>query len=136
MQCRRAFEVQVRRRLVPLALGLPQQRTAAAFEEFLHTRNLGGVLLVGAALETRRQAHLHLGINAAGKGRIGIQVVDAAAHLEQVERVVGKLLGSNPRGERPEILRAALDAGDARRDRRARIGIVEDQLDQRRKTES
>ena len=37
-------------------------------------RGLGGVLLIRAAFEAGRQAHLHLGVNAAGKGGIGIQV--------------------------------------------------------------
>ena len=65
-----------------------------------------------------------------------MEIVDAAAHLEQVERVVGELLGRDAGGERPKILRVALHCGDARGDRRPRVRIVEDQLDQRRETQA
>ena len=65
-----------------------------------------------------------------------MEIVNAAAHLEQVERIVGKLLGGDAGGERPKILRVALHCRDARGDRRPRVRIVEDQLDQRRKTQA
>ena len=44
-------------------------------------------------LKARRQAHLHLGVDATGKLRVGVQVIDAAAHLEEIERVVEEFLG-------------------------------------------
>src|SRR5271157_5321426 len=120
MQSRGALEIEVRRSLIALSLDLPHQRLAAALQVLLHAPNLSRILLVGATFEARRQAHLHLGINAAGKGGIGIQVEGAAAHFEQVERVVGELLGSNPRGKWAEVLRVASQAADARGDGRAR----------------
>src|SRR5208283_5794950 len=108
----------------------------AALEILLHARDLSRIFLVRTALEARRQAHLHLGINAAGERGIGIQVESTAAHLEQVERVIGKLLGGHPRGKWAEVLRVAFQAADARGDRRARIWIVENKLHQRRKTQA
>ena len=108
VQRRRGFEVEIGGRLVALLLDLAYQRLAAALKELLHAIDLGGILLVGAAFEARRQAHLHLGINAAGKGGVGMKVVDAASHLEQIERVVGELLRRNAREKRAVILRVAL----------------------------
>ena len=70
-----------------------------------------------------------------GNCGIRIQVEGAAAHLEQIESIVGELLGGNAGGERTKVLRVALHPADARGDRRARVRIVEDQLDQRRKTQ-
>src|SRR5208337_1780076 len=137
-------------------LDLPHQRLAAAIQVLLHAPNLGRVFLVGAALEARRQAHLHLGINAAGECWIGTQIEGAAAHLEQVERVVGEFLRGHTRGKRPKVLRADSQAGgstglqpgeyfavqnsgfspgDARGHGRAWVRIVENELDQRRKAQ-
>src|SRR5208337_5019085 len=68
--------------------------------------------------------------------RIGMQIVNTTAHLEQIKRVIGKLLCGDARRERAEVLRVALHAADARGDGRARIRIVEDELDQRREAQS
>ena len=43
------------------------QRFAARVEEVFHADDFSAILVVGAALEAGREAHLHLGIDAAGK---------------------------------------------------------------------
>ncbi len=90
------LEVQVGGGAVALGGQLAGQRFAARVEKGHHARGFVGVQLVGAALEAGRQAHLHLGIDAAGMGRVGIEFLDAAADFEEVERVVGELLGRRP----------------------------------------
>jgi len=50
------------------------------------------IALIGAALEARRKTHLHLGVNAAVKCRIGVQVFVTTAQLEEIEHLIAKLL--------------------------------------------
>src|SRR5271165_540272 len=108
----------------------------ARLKELLHAFHLGGVLLIRAALEAWGETHLHLGINAAGKSGIGTKVVDAAAHFEQIKRVVGELLGGNTRKKRSIVPCFASQPADAGGYRGAGIRIVEDELDQRREAQS
>ncbi|OLE14304.1 MAG: hypothetical protein AUG89_02485 [Acidobacteria bacterium 13_1_20CM_4_56_7] len=65
----------------------------------LHPPHFLRVFLIAASLETGGKAHLHLGINAAGEFGIRMQIVQAAPHLEEIERVVHEFLGCNPRHE-------------------------------------
>src|ERR1039458_2533534 len=136
MQSGGGLEMEIGGGVVPLPLDLAHQRVPAAFEKLLYAPHFGRVFLVAASLEAGRQAHFHLVINAAGELRVGMEIVNAAAHLEQVERIVGKLLGGDAGGERPKILRVAPDSANARGDRRSRVRIVEDHLDQRRETQA
>ena len=64
-----SLEIEIGRGVVALPLDLAHQRLPVGFEKLLHASHFGGVFLVGASLEAGRQAHLHLGINAAGKLR-------------------------------------------------------------------
>ena len=65
-----------------------------------------------------------------------MEIVDTAPHLEKVERVVAELLRRNPRGKRAVVTGIRFHSADARGDDRARVGIVENQLDQRRKSQT
>ena len=78
-----------------------QPAFAARGQKVLDCRGFFGVALVGAALVARREAHLHLGVDAAGMARIGIEIVGAAAQQEQLQRLFGKALGRRARGKRP-----------------------------------
>ena len=75
----------------------------AGFKKILHPGDFGVVVGVGAAFEAGGEAHLHFGIDAAGESGIGMQVFDAAAHFEEVERVAGEFLGGGAGGERAVI---------------------------------
>src|SRR5580693_10803901 len=88
------------------------------------------VFLVAAAFETRREAHLHLRIDAPRKLGVGMQVIDAAAHLEKVERIAGKLLCRSARGERPVIDIAPTETAEPRGDGSTRKLVFQVQLDQ------
>src|SRR5579863_9565401 len=81
------FKVQIGRSSVALHGDFPHQGFAARIEIRLYARHLGTVLLVAAALETRCETHLHLRVDTARELWIGMQIVDAAAHLEKIERI-------------------------------------------------
>ncbi|MGH9500070.1 MAG: hypothetical protein ACRD3L_13095 [Terriglobales bacterium] len=76
-----------------------EQRIAAGVEIGLYPGNFEGVFAVRAAFEAGGEAHFHFGVDAAGEFRVGVKVVNAAAHLEEVERIVGVLFGGDARGE-------------------------------------
>ena len=102
----------------------------------LHAVYFCGIFFVGAAFEAGREAHLHLGIDAAGEFRVGMQVVDAAAHLEEVQRIVHELLGGDAREERAVVERASAEPAKPRGDGGARVFVFEMQLHQRREAEA
>ena len=87
------FEFKIGGRVVAQVRDFPHQRLAAAVEVGLHTRHFRAVLIIATTFETGCQAHLHFGIDAARKRRVGVQVVHATAHLEEVEGVIGEFLG-------------------------------------------
>ena len=115
---------------------LPQQRFSLRIEVRLHPLHFVRIFLIAASLETGRQAHLHLGINAARKFRIGMQIVDAAPHLEEVERVVHEFLGRNPRHEWSVIKCRPIQPAQPRCDRCARKFILQMQFHKRSEAES
>jgi hypothetical protein len=94
------------------------------------------VFLVAAALETGRETHLHLRVDAARKRGIGMQVVHAAAHLEEIERIAGKLLCHRTRGKWPVIDVASTETAEPRGDGSPRKLVFEVQFDQRRKAQT
>src|SRR5271166_4735997 len=77
------------------------------------------IFLVAAALETWGKAHLHLGIDAAGKGGIGVQILHAAPHLEEIERIVHKLLGGGAGNKWTVVKRTTIKASQSDCDRGA-----------------
>src|SRR6266852_3196147 len=64
-----------------------------------------------------------------------MQIVDAAAHLEEVERIVHELLGRCAGLEWAVIEIASPEAPEARSDRGTRVFILKMEFDQRRETE-
>ena len=66
-----------------------------------------------------------------GKFWVGMEVVDAAAHLEEIERIVGEFFCRGARGERTVVERTSSQAAEAGGDGRARVFIFQVQLDQR-----
>ena len=131
VQRRGAFKFQTGRGLLALRAYLPHQGVAAAVEVGLHPGHLGVVVLVGAALEAGRETHFHLGVDAAGKLRVGMEIVHAAPHLEEIERVVGEFFRGRTRWERPVVKRAPAQTSQPGGDRSARVFIFHVQLEQR-----
>ena len=87
-------------------------------------------------MKTGSQTHLHLGINAAGKFWVGMEIFHAAPHLEKVERVVHKFFRRHPRCEGSVINVVSRNplsrnASQSRRDRSAGEFVFQMQLDQR-----
>src|SRR5579872_1351352 len=64
VDCGRILKCEVVRCCVALGRQLTKQRFPSGVEIRLHAMDLPGILFIGAALEARRQAHLHLGIDA------------------------------------------------------------------------
>src|SRR6202043_2889717 len=89
------------------------------------------IFLIAAALKTGRQAHFHLGINAPGKLWVGMQIVNATPHLEEVERIVHELLSRNPRNKRTIVERTPAQPAKPRSDGSSRIFVFEMQLHKR-----
>ncbi len=129
---RGGLEIQLSREALTLSFKFTQQRLTAGIKVLPHAGDLDSVSFVGTALEAWRQAHLHLRINAAGKTGIGIQVKGAAAHLEQVKRIIEKLVCHGPRTKRAIIERAAAQFADACGDIGARIFVFQVEADHRR----
>src|ERR1700730_9655263 len=82
---------------------LPLQGLTARIEKLLNSHYLCPIFIIAAAAITRCQTHLHFGINAAWELRVGMQVIHAAPHFEEVESIVHKLLCRHSRGERPVV---------------------------------
>ncbi len=70
-----------------------------------------------------------------GKAGSGFRSSTQRRILNRSSASFAELLGRDPRGKRTEVLRGALHAADARGHGRARIRVVEDELDERRKTQ-
>src|SRR5215472_5843156 len=97
------LESQARRRSLALFSQLADERFTAGVEEALYPHYLGVIFGVCATLEARRKTHFHFGIDTTGKFWIGIEVVDAASHLEKVERIIGEFFSSRSRREWPVV---------------------------------
>src|SRR5208337_2088585 len=96
--------------------------------------------VIRTAAKARRQTHLHLGIHATGEFGVGMKVVDAAAHLEEIERIVHKLFRGYPRSKRSVVKVIpwklfARDSSQPRRDRRAWEFVFQMHLDERSKAQ-
>ena len=77
-----------------------QETPAPRAQEIANGNSLFRIALVGAALVAGREALLHLGIKAAGKGWIGVEVFRAAAQQEQVEHFLQVAFCRSLRGKR------------------------------------
>jgi len=92
MNCRRILKCEIRRCPSRSPASSRTSDWRANPNNFSHGRPRP-VFVICAALETRRQAHLHLGINASGKRGVGMQLVHAPPHFEKVQRVIQEVLG-------------------------------------------
>ncbi len=123
------FKLEVRGGLVALRLENHEAALAAGGQKAFDGGGFFGIALVGAALVAGREAHLHLGIDAAGMAGIGIEIVGAAAQQKKLESLVGIALGGGARRERAVrpvgfALAGAVGDGDAR------IGIAAEKADE------
>src|SRR5206468_8549094 len=82
---------------------LTHKGVAAAVEVILHAGDFGTVLVIGAAFEAGREAHIHFRIDTAWKLGIRMEVIDAAAHFEKVERVAGEFFCSGAGSKRSVV---------------------------------
>ena len=87
---------------------------AAAVEVILHAGDFGTVLVIGAAFEAGREAHLHFRIDTAGELGIRMEIIHAAAHFEKVERVAGEFFCSGAGRKRAVIEVSAAKPSKAR----------------------
>src|SRR2546425_12258662 len=79
------------------------ERAAARLKEVQQPIHLRVVLLLRTAREARCEAHLHFGIEAAGKRRVTPDFDLAPAHFEKIKRALGEGLGSATRRKRPIV---------------------------------
>src|SRR5690348_4030918 len=105
MQSGGIFEAKLCGGLLALGGDFTHERVALGVEERAHSVHFLGVLLIAATLEAWSKAHLHFRIDTAGKSRVRIQIIHAAAHFEEIQRVVGKLLRGRARWERSVVVR-------------------------------
>src|SRR5579862_971741 len=89
------FEVEIVGGLGPQASEFVDETLAAGGEKGVDGGGLLRVALVGAALEAGCEALLHLGVDAAGKARIGMEVFVAAAQIEEVEHAFEEGFGGD-----------------------------------------
>ena len=94
------FEIQAGGGGITLGGDFVEQRIAAGVEIGLYAGDLGAIFVVRAALEAGGETHFHFGVNAAGEFGVGIEIVNAAAHFKEVERIVGVFFGSGAGGGR------------------------------------
>src|SRR5208282_2363147 len=100
----------------------------------------GAVLLVGTTAKAGRQTHLHLGINAAWKFRVRMEVFHASSHFEKIERVVHELFRRHPRSKRPVVnvcpwKPLSRNPSQPRGDRSTGIFVFQMKLEQRSKAQ-
>jgi hypothetical protein len=112
------FEFEIDGGLVALGAEGNETAVAAGGEKAFDGGGFFGVSLVGAALIARGEAHFHLGVDTAGMGGVGIEVVAAAAKQEELEGFIGKALGGGAGGKRAVspvgfTLAGAVGDGDA-----------------------
>jgi hypothetical protein len=114
-----------------IALGSENDKTAVAAggQKALDRRSFFAVALVGAAFVTRRQAHFHLGVDAAGVAWIGREIVGAAAKEEELEGLLsvafsGRVRRKGAVGPIGFALAGAMRYGDAR------VGITAQEADE------
>src|SRR3954454_16344183 len=136
MNCRSIFERQVCRCYFAFVAKLAQESFSSTVKVGLHPLDLGRIFLITASLKAWRQAHFHLGINASGELGIRMQIVHAAPHFEEVERIIHKVLRSNARYEWSVIECRPIQPAQARGNRCARVFILEMQFDQRSEAEA
>ncbi len=129
MELRGALEIEIGAGAFAVLFDGRAERAAVGVEELHQPPNFGVVFPFGASGKARREAHLHFGIDAAGKCWIAANFDLAAAHFEQVE----SLLGESQRrfsGREGAIVsacggRADFVHGDAPRDVAARVGVAQ-----------
>ena len=114
----------------------PRQGFSATIKVRLHAGHFGAVFLVAATLKTGRETHLHLRVDAAWELGIGMQIVHAAAHLEKIEGVAGKLFCHSARRKWPVVNVAPIETAKPHGDGRTGKFVFQMKLDQGRKTQS
>src|SRR5579872_805559 len=129
MQGGGVLEVESGRCGIALRRDFPYQRFAFGIEISLHASYLTAIFLVAATLETGRETHFHFRIDAAGELGIGMQIVDAAPHLEKIERIAGELFRSAARSKRPIVNISAAKTSQPRSDRSSGKFVVQVKLD-------
>src|SRR5580658_4034554 len=100
MDLRGRFEFKIGGGLFALSAEMDETAFAARSQKTFYRSGLFCVALVGAALVARSEAHFHLGVDAAGIARVGIEIEGAAAQEEELERFFRIALGGGARGER------------------------------------
>src|SRR5690348_11629213 len=116
-----AFEIEGFAGGFALAFDAAGKRGARRLERLDDASDFPVVLFLGAAGETWREAHLHFGIDAAGKCGVAADLDLAAANFEEIEELIRERIGLLARGERAEIISTVVQ--DAARDVTPRIGI-------------
>ncbi len=125
------FKGEIGRSLIALSAQSDEPAFAARREKAFDSRRFLSVALVRAALEAGREAHLHLGINAAGIARVWIQFKCAAAQQKQLEHLFCVALGGGARRERSVRPVSFAQAGPIR-DCNSRIRIAAEKTDEGR----
>src|SRR5215813_11567103 len=121
------FEVHLLAQTVAGRFDRDGERASASCEELRHPIDLVAVLINADYLLARAQAHVHLAVNAAGVLGRWIEILTAAAHLEEVAETGFEFIGGRARSEGAvvESRRTAYVRGHLA----AREGVVEDDLD-------
>src|SRR5579864_5378718 len=96
MQGSRALKIRSFARRFPFALHRPGQKRPAGFQRLEYAIHFDVVILLRAAREARREAHLHLRIYASGKTGVAKDLDLAPANLEKVEELVRERFGHLP----------------------------------------
>jgi hypothetical protein len=117
------FKFEICRSMVALAAQRNQLAFTTRGQKALNRRGLFCVALVAAAFEARREAHLHLGVNAARITGVGVKLKGASAQEKKLQHLFREALGGGARRKRPV---GPIGFAQARPvgDRDARIGIA------------
>src|SRR5208337_1125951 len=104
MDLRRLFEFERFRGPGALLRERTEQRLALRIQKFHDPPHFTLVFVIGATAKAGRKTHLHLRVYATGVGRVGVQILDAAANLEEVEKFRRKTLGGSLRRKRAVVV--------------------------------
>src|SRR5579884_1592210 len=96
------------RSLIAFSFKFPSQRFTIGIQESDHACKLALILFIRTAFEARREAHVHLRIDAAGVRRVRIKVWHTSADFKKIQEFPCEALRNRAGGKRAVVKRVIL----------------------------
>src|SRR5579875_2388431 len=96
------------RSLIAFSFKFPSQRFTVGIQESDHACKLALILFIRTSFEARREAHVHLRIDAAGVRRVRIKIWHTSADFKKIQEFPCEALRNRAGGKRAVVKRAIL----------------------------